>query len=83
MTAKNAKKSAPDPPRIVLAVGISHPQIVEDWRKAYTVPKMDGSGETYLIDAEEYWYGTNCKILLEWQLFQWKKQPKNSTEKQC
>ena len=35
-----------DPPRIVLAVGISHPQIVADWRKAYTIQKMDGSNET-------------------------------------
>ena len=32
---KSAGATDSDPPRIVLAVGITHPQIVADWRKAY------------------------------------------------
>ena len=41
---------------MVLAVGITHPEIVADWRKALTLERMDGSGTTYLLDAEEYWW---------------------------
>ena len=43
--AKDATATS-DPPRIVLAVGITHPQIVADWRKAYTIQKLDGTNET-------------------------------------
>ena len=41
--AATATARAADPPRIVLAVGITHPQIVADWRTAYTIPRMDGN----------------------------------------